>query len=238
MKFYTLIAIFISSSMLAQKNTISTNLPSYGIGNLNVSLEREIVRGIGLSLQFSHLTNGDLPLKSTIKSLVDAKNDQNLMDVLDHVALKGNSFIAEVRLYTGKKGNSGFYFAPYYKHSYYNLTDLHVNYMEDAQVNVDGHLSVNSLGLLLGSKWVIGNHFVIDWWIGGGHVGKGNVDLKGTSIYDLSPFEHEIEQSVKDITKNFYHNTIDVDVEGKEIRVKGTTDWYGIRGGLAIGYTF
>lgn len=238
MKKLALLTLFFCTSLWAQKQTISTNIPAYGINSINVQFERQLVKPLAVSLQFSHLKNGDLPFKNIIEKISNSKNDAILTDVFNNVQLKGNSFVLETRLYLGKSGFSGFYFAPYYKHSYYNINDLHLNYDHDQQVSVDGDIQSNSVGLLLGTKWQIGKHFTIDWWIGGGHFGSGKVNFSGDSLHDLTGFEKEIEMAVNDISKNFFHNVLDVDVDGKDINIKGTTDWYGLRSGLALGFSF
>lgn len=239
MKELALIPFFLSSFLFAQKNTVSTNVAAYAIGNINVQYERQIYESFAASLQYNHLLKGDVPFKGIMKNLAGFRDEKYLNHLLDQVDIKGNSVVLEIRHYFGESGESGFYVAPYYKYSYYNLSNLDIINNDRTLATVKGHINANSGGLLVGTKWKIGKHLSIDWWITGGHFGGGNIQFNGGSAFDLTGMEGELKAALDHLSNKYFNNIFDeVIVDGKTVAIHGTSHWYGIRTGVAVGFNF
>ncbi len=104
--------------------------------------------------------------------------------------LKGFAITPEFRFYPGAKEEHqaphGFYLAPYFRYArftftsgyhdvyYDDVTKKNVEYGYDMKVTYKG----NTIGLMIGSQWIIGDHFSIDWWIIGAGFGKADLEMR------------------------------------------------------------
>lgn len=224
------------------KNIIKTNVTAYAFRNLNLNYERSINKTFSVSLGFSTITNGDVPI---VKKYFEDQVDNEFKDI----KMSMTSLTIEPRIYLGKNYNSGFYFAPYYRYTKLKMGDMVYNFSytdsnnvnREIPFNMSGDISANSFGLMLGAQWYFGTkkNWVLDWWIVGGHYGfsSGNVVGRPKSGMPLSPEDQEYileEVNGFDIPIIKY----DVDADSKEVRVKIDGPWAGLRSGLSVGYRF
>ncbi len=104
----------------------------------------------------------------------------------------GWSITPEFRFYPGKKiehqAPHGFYLAPYLRYSKYSVKGDYL----DVVTNSNGTTQKNDYamtasyggvngGLMIGSQWLIGKHFSIDWWILGLGAGKAKFIIESVS---------------------------------------------------------
>ena len=167
----------------------------------------------------------------------------------------GWSITPEIRFYPGKKvkhkAPHGFYLAPYFRYSKYTMKSdyVDVDSTSGARHNyaVKANYSGFTAGLMLGSQWMIGKHFSIDWWIIGGGYGKAKLKIHAESTdgsLNLSPQEQE------DLKQNIKSNTTELGSYGNgEVTVETTSNsatatvsglpMISLRGfGLTLGFTF
>jgi hypothetical protein len=166
--------------------------------------------------------------------------------------INGWSITPEFRFYPGKKEEHqaphGFYFAPYARYAKYSISsgfsevyDDGVNAVTYVSGDVEVYYKGLGFGLMIGSQWIIGNHFSIDWFILGGHGGNGKVGFEITSpnigtltAQQKQEFEVDLAKSVADVADG-----VTVDISGNTAKVQAPAKFIGVRGlGLNLGYAF
>ena len=76
---FTISAILFASAANAQeKNIIKTNVTAYAFRNLNLNYERSINKTFSVSLGFSTITNGDVPI---VKKYFEDQVDNEFKDI-------------------------------------------------------------------------------------------------------------------------------------------------------------
>ena len=169
----------------------------------------------------------------------------------------GWSVTPEFRFYPGKKvehqAPHGFYLAPYFRYSKYSIGGEYQNYSVDTNgVAHDDHYTMKASyygftgGLMMGSQWIIGEHFSIDWWIFGFGAGKAKFQIDATST-DGSIYLNAADQAQlrTDITNNigelgrFGAGSVSVETttNSAKVTVSGLP-MTSIRAGLTVGFKF
>jgi hypothetical protein len=102
-------------------------------------------------------------------------------------------------------------------------------------------------GLMIGSQWLIGKHFSIDWWIIGGGAGKANlkIDAKSTdgslnmSDQEQANLKDDINTNLTEL-KSFGNGNVSIDTTPNSATATvGGLPMTSIRGfGLCLGFTF
>lgn len=222
------------------KNTIKTNLTAYAFRNINLSYERGLNKTFAINVGFGTMPAGGVPM---IKSFIGEDADQEIRDI----EVSSTSFTIEPRIYLGKKYNSGFYFAPYYRHTKMKV-DRFVyefsytrddNSEKDIPLNMSGDITANSFGLMIGSQWVFGKkqNWVIDWWIVGGHYGTSTGNINGVSSKTLDLQDQEaINEDLNSFDVPIIDYKAEVNSNGAKVKIDGP--WAGLRSGLSFGYRF
>lgn len=157
----------------------------------------------------------------------------------------GFTVTPEFRLYPGKKEEHqaphGFYLAPYGRYAKFTAKASYLDPVEDINGSAEASYSGFGGGLMIGSQWIIGNHFSIDFFILGGHIGSGKVAVK---VYD-SGFSGLSQEDKDAIEQSFmtdvatYGSGADVSFEGDYIKASVKAPFGGVRGlGLNIGFVF
>jgi hypothetical protein len=126
----------------------------------------------------------------------------------------GFAITPEFRFYPGKKEEHqaphGFYIAPYFRYAKYKLT---ADYLELYDNNTKTRTYLGTVtyggvtgGLMIGSQWIINDHFSIDWWIlgGGGGAAKfyANVVSDGTlnlTTQEQADLKDDIRENIGDL---------------------------------------
>jgi hypothetical protein len=165
----------------------------------------------------------------------------------------GWSITPEIRIYPGKKiahqAPHGFYLAPYFRYSKYSMQ---TDYIDSVSVSVSNTYNVNAdysgftAGLMIGSQWLIGKHFSIDWWIIGGGAGKAKFKINSVSQDGINMTTQEQADLKNDINTNIRElgsfGKGDVNIETTSNSATATVKGLpmtSIRGfGLTFGFAF
>ena len=224
--------LFAQNSADEKMNIVKTNVTAYAFRNVNLTYERIINQKFSVAIGFGSMGKGSVPFsKNYIKDTE-----------LSNVEVSLTNFTIEPRIYLGKGYGHGFYLAPYYRYSSFNADNIVLtgNYgMGDVPLKISGKASGNSAGLMVGAQWFLGksDNWVLDFWMAGGHYGKGNGDFRGTSNRTLSPAEQqELKKKIDGLDIPFVKYTSTTDANGANILVDGP--WAGVRSGLSVGYRF
>ncbi|HLN95348.1 MAG TPA: autotransporter outer membrane beta-barrel domain-containing protein [Flavobacterium sp.] len=229
------------STEVRRYNFLKVNLSSVVFNNYSFQYERVLSKRWSVALGYRFMPSSNIPFKSNVDSFVDETDDATQF-LIDNAKISNTAITPEVRLYLGKGYGRGFYLAPYYRYSKFKAETVKVEYTDengdDQVVTMGGDITGNSFGLMLGAQWTIGSHFVIDWWIIGGHIGSGSGKIEGTTSQLLDPAE---QAQVRDVIEEFDLPFIDEEVEvtpnGASVKMDG--GWGGIRAfGLSVGYRF
>ncbi|OFX59508.1 MAG: hypothetical protein A2046_11950 [Bacteroidetes bacterium GWA2_30_7] len=236
------LVVFFSISANSQdgpKGTVKLNLFGLAFRNINLQGEYAFHKNFSGCFGFNFMLPGKLPgaFPSASTEALESAGFKNF-------SVSGYSFTPELRFYPGKKDEHqaphGFYLAPYFRYGKYTFkTDF--DFTNEDTGNTDTYKSAFSYGgygggLMIGTQWLIGEHFSIDWYILGGHGGSGNVSISLTdpAIGDLSAegkaeLEKELAESGKNAT---------VTISGDKATVKVKTPCMGFRMGLSLGFAF
>jgi hypothetical protein len=213
------------------KGVIKMNLSSLIFTNLAFQTEYAFHKNLSGALGFSYLLGTKLPPVISSAGLADTK-------------VNGYSLTPEFRFYPGKKEKHqaphGFYFAPYARYAKFNFSASYLDAVRNFNGTIDATYSGFAGGLMIGSQWIIGNHFSIDLFIVGGHVGSGSLEINAydPNVSEMDDLEKEaVKQSIKN-TASFI-GTGSATVEGDNIKASFATPFNGLRGlGLNIGFAF
>lgn len=231
----------------SSKNIIKINLSQLAITNLSLQYERAFHKNFSAALGVSYL----LPRQIPSQIFTPSSNGSGYQ----LPKFGGWSVTPEIRFYPGKKvkhtAPHGFYLAPYFRYSKYSLNSSYVNVDSLTGVhqnyNVKASYSGFTGGLMIGSQWLIGKHFSIDWWILGGGYGKAKFKINAVStdgnIY-MSPQEQEdLKNDIRDNTNelgSFGNGEVSVETTPNSATATVTgLSMISLRGfGLTLGFTF
>jgi len=223
----------------AKKNIVKLSLTSLAFKNIHLQYERVLNNRISVSLSFSTIFEGDIPLLGSVENTVD---DAESFDKIKDVSLSYYSVTPEVRFYLGKKGfGKGFYLAPFYRNSKLTLDGVSFEYPTDeggtSSISTSGSISGNTVGLLIGSQFNLGKSVVLDWWIVGPHYGSGSGTLNGVSADAFSALERsELEAELNELDLPLVDETTEVSTQDIKVLLSGP--WGGVRAGLSLGFRF
>ncbi|MES2567429.1 MAG: DUF3575 domain-containing protein [Bacteroidota bacterium] len=229
------------------KHVIKLNLTQLALTNISMQYEFAFHKNFSAALGASYL------LPRTIPGQLFTPSSNGSGYQLPKFG--GWSVTPEIRFYPGKKvkhkAPHGFYLAPYFRYSKYNLNSSYVDVDSTSgqrrNYDVKASYSGFTAGLMIGSQWVIGKHFTIDWWILGGGYGKAKFKINAESTdgsINMSPSEQE------DLKNNIRDNIGELGSFGNgEITVETTSNsatatvkglpMTSLRGfGLTLGFAF
>lgn len=230
-------------SIRPKKNIIKTNLTSIPFRNYQLTYERSLAKWFSISATYGMMPEGKIPF---LDKFVTDEDLEDISDIED-IQLKSNSVTIETRFYLGKGYGKGFYFAPYYRYSTFELDNLTVNYPisieeqpeYDIPLAISGKTTSNNLGLMIGAQKVFGKtqNWVFDTWILGAHYGMAKGDLAGIAPRPLTEEEQQIiQQDIIDEDIPLVEYEVNVNENGANITLDGP--WAGVRAGFSIGYRF
>ncbi|WP_027377785.1 DUF3575 domain-containing protein [Kaistella palustris] len=233
--FFTLLfsaALFSQETAPERMNIVKTNVTAYAFRNINLTYERIISRKFSVAVGFGTVPKGSAPFSKSFTKDTDFENAE--------VSL--TNFTVEPRIYLGSGYGHGFYIAPYYRYTSFNLDRVVID--EDYETRtvplaLSGKATGNSGGLMVGVQWFLGkaNNWVLDLWLVGAHYGKGTGNFRGNSAQTLTPAEQaELQDSIANLDIPFVKYTTTTDAGGATVKVDGP--WAGIRSGLSFGYRF
>lgn len=235
----TMLALCISAGLFSQNsnlnkmNVVKTNVTAYAFRNVNLTYERVINKTFSVNVGFGTMGKGSVPFSKTFVE------DTELSDA----EISMTNFTIEPRIYLGEGYGKGFYFAPYYRYSSFNIDQVKmaVDFSDGSSEDllITGKATGNSAGLMLGVQWFLGakENWVLDWWIVGAHYGSGKGDMRGNSPRTLTADEQaELKQQIEDLDIPLFEYTTTTDANGANLKLDGP--WAGLRAGLSIGYRF
>jgi hypothetical protein len=225
---------------LAQKNIFKVNVAALFVKNFSVQYERALSAKSSFALGLRYMPKSDLPLKSTIKSLIDNKDTK---ENANNLQTSNFSITPEYRYYLGKGVFNGFYLAPFVKYTHYTA-DLPFQFEVKNPVTLEtsteiiplsGSVNTYTGGLLVGAQWQLSKAFSIDWWILGPNYGASKGGVTGTRA--LNEYEQQyLRDKLAKLDVPLTKTTYSVDENGTQVDFKG--GWAGVRAGLAVGFHF
>lgn len=233
---FPILLLCFGTALYSQKNkenVVKINVGSIAVKNFAFQYERAMGKKTSVALGVRFQPYGDVPFQSWIKDQVDDP------DILIGSMQMGNfALTPEFRFYFGKEVLKGFYLAPYARYASYRM-ETPVRYtglVVPKTAFFKGDIYSYSGGLLAGSQFNFGKHFVLDWWIAGFHFGgsSGQLDFAAT----LTPVEQaDIRSTLDQVDIPFFKIKHNIHGNGGEISSKG--GWAGFRGfAINLGYTF
>lgn len=176
------------------KQVIKLNLTQLALTNISMQYEFAFHKNFSAALGASYLLPRSIPSQFFTPS---ANGEGYALPKFG-----GWAVTPEIRIYPGKKvkhqAPHGFYLAPYFRYSKYSMTTSYVDKDSTSgkqnTYNVKAAYSGFTAGLMIGSQWIIGKHFSIDWWILGGGYGKAKFMINSESAdgsLNMSPQEQE-----------------------------------------------
>lgn len=223
-----------------KKHIVKLNLTGLAFRNYGLQFEEVLNKRISITLAYRFMHSWNMPFKRFITN--QSSNSLSSADALSDIKLGGSALTADLRFYLGKKGyGRGFYISPFYRHATINAKGLNFDYTninnQTASIDLPGNLTGNTLGLMLGLQWFIGNRLCIDWWIIGPHFGTANGGFSAHTNFALDQLEQEsIRSSLSSfdipLTKESYT------VSANEIKLCLDGPWAGIRAGIQFGFRF
>jgi hypothetical protein len=229
-----------SQSTDDKKNIVKTNLTGYIFRNYNLTYERSLTSWLSIGVSYGKIPEGEVPLLNQF--LKEGDSDYNFTSA----QFSDTQITIEPRFYLGKGYSHGFYFAPYYRQTKIQMDNVIYDMYfgnDDAAtpVTFSGKINGTSYGLMLGAQWFIGkkNHWIIDYWIIGGHFGTADGNFDGISDRVLTPEEQvELKEALEgiDLSVANFDNTITTNDRGAKMVLSGP--WVGLRAGLSFGYRF
>lgn len=232
--------------LFVPKQVIKINLTQLALTNISMQYEIGFHKNFSAALGASYLINRGIP--SQIYTPSSNAEGYQLPK------FGGWSVTPEIRFYPGKKvehqAPHGFYLAPYFRYSKYSLQSTYLDSVGTGESNtydVKASYAGFTGGLMIGSQWLIGKHFSIDWWILGAGAGKANFKIESTSTdgsLNMSPQEQEnLKNDIRDNVGELgsFGNgelTVETTSNSAKATVKGIP-MTSIRGfGLTLGFTF
>ncbi len=239
-----------SNAVELPKNIVKLNITNLFLKHVYVSYERTLTKRISVDIGAGLIPKGDIPyIKFYTEDSGENHKQKDINDATRKTQFQGAIVNVSARIYAGRGWGKGFYVSPYYRYVNYKLSNFDLDLtqyttnsqVDDPRLNMSGSLNAHSVGILLGTQWLLGEqkNVVLDiWWLGL-HYGKANGNIKGTSNVALT------NQEAADIQNDFDTTEIDnayIEIEAKvsnhdaEIDMKGP--WAGFRMGVSVGYRF
>ncbi len=218
-------------------NLVKMNLTSIIFRNYQFAYERLLTKRFSVQVSYGFIPGGQVPL------IDEVIKDENV----DNIKLGGSNITIEPRFYLGKGYGHGFYIAPYYRYSHFNIDNLTYRYTSEDPEVVDkkipiafsGKTNSNSVGLMIGAQWLLGrkDNWVLDLWIIGGHYGGASGKIIGKSARPLTPYEqNQLNEDIKDLDISLFKYKVTTNSSGSVIDLD--SGWLGVRSGVSFGYRF
>lgn len=229
-------------------HVIKLNASQLALKNISLQYELGFHKNMSFALGYSNLLTRTVP---------DRFIDNEKADGFKKPFLKGFAVTPEFRFYPGKKEEKpaphGFYLAPYLRYSKYTIgadlvqiDTLQVSplALKTTNYNLSGSLKSTTVGLMMGSQWIIGKHFSFDWWILGLGFGKSTFALEGTTSGSLLPAQQEklktnITKNIEELPDFLTGGVIDIETTSNTAKIDiNKIPMMSFRGMLTAGFNF
>ncbi|KFC24540.1 DUF3575 domain-containing protein [Chryseobacterium sp. FH1] len=220
-----------------KKNLVKMNLTSVVFRNYQFAYERLFTKRFSVQVSYGFIPAGQIPF---VDEVIKDENVEN-------IKLGGNNLTIEPRFYLGKGYGHGFYIAPYYRYSHFNVDNLTYRYTsedpafdgEKIPVSFTGKTNSNNIGLMIGAQWLLGrkDNWVLDVWFIGGHYGGASGTITGRSARPLTAYEQQqLRDDIADLDISLFKYDVTTNSSGAVIKLD--SDWLGVRSGISFGYRF
>lgn len=222
------------------RNFVKVNVTSLLLKNLSGQYELLLSKKVSVAIGLRLMPATGIPFKKWVADV--AGGGEDVSAVIEKANISGFAATPELRYYFGKGYGQGFYLAPYYRYVRFSSNYVPVNYTSSANgtrqsIAIGGDLSAHNGGLLAGAQWLLGNRFVLDWWIAGVHVGGGSGTFSGTPSAPLTASEQAaVRNTLNDVDVPLVGKT--VSVTASRVRVDANGTFGGFRAGLNLGVRF
>ena len=222
-----------------QMNLVKMNLTSVIFRNYQFAYERLFTKRFSVEVSYGFIPAGQIPF---VDEIIDDEN-------VDNIKLGGNNITIEPRFYLGKGYGHGFYVAPYYRYSHFNVDNLTYRYTSQdpgsaingtkVPISFSGKTNSNNVGLMIGAQWLLGrkDNWVLDVWFIGGHYGGAKGTITGKSARPLTTYEqNQLKEDIQDLDISLFKYQVTASSSGAFIDLD--SDWLGVRSGISFGYRF
>jgi len=218
-------------------NLVKVNLTSIAFRNYQFAYERLFTKRFSVQASYGVIPAGQVPM---IDEIIKDEN-------VDNIKLGGSNLTIEPRFYLGRGYGHGFYIAPYYRYSHFNIDNLTYRYTSDDPAVADkkipisftGKTNSNNIGLMIGAQWLLGrnDNWVLDVWFIGGHYGGASGTITGKSGRPLTQYEqNQLNEDIKDLDISLFDYEVTTNSSGAVIKLD--SGWLGVRSGISFGYRF
>ena len=238
--FILILFLFLTLPLLGQdetdtkkeKNQITFYASDVINGFYTISYERTVGKHISVNLGFGYKTEEGLVTLSGIDREQLKTND---------LTYSGFKIVPEFRYYLNESLNgamlSGFYFGAYLKYSDYK-SDLFANFIDSdgvsSDVAYDATIDVLSVGLMVGYKLPVGEHFYVDFLIAG--PGSGSYKFK---LDNRIPPPDGFYDALNEALENYsIFDLINADFEFNDRNLRSNFSVLSFRYGISVGYSF
>lgn len=224
-------------------HVIKLNASQLALRNISLQYELGFHKNMSVALGYSNLLTRTVP---------DRFIDNEKADGFKKPFLKGFAITPEFRFYPGKKEEKqaphGFYLAPYLRYSKYtigsDLVQIDSSQVNPVIYNLSGSLKSTTVGLMMGSQWIVGKHFSFDWWILGLGFGKSTFTLEGTTSGSILPTQQEklktnITENIEELPNFLTGGVIDIETTSNSAKIDiNKIPMMSFRGMLTAGFNF
>lgn len=238
--------LFMTKEEKQSNQVIKLNLTQLAFRNFSFQYEYGFHKNMSGALGISYLIPRDVP-SQFYKASSNAEGWKL-------PKFGGFAITPEFRYYPGQKvehkAPHGFYIAPYFRYAKYKLTADYIELYENNTKTrtYKGTVTYGGVtgGLMIGSQWIINEHFSIDWWIVGFGAGAGkfyaNVVSDGTlnlSAQEQADLKDDIRNNIGDLGK-FGKGVADIQTtpNSATLNIKGVPMQSVRMFGLNLGYAF
>lgn len=250
-----------NAALLDGKNIVKVNPLMLPFGTVLGGYERILNKRLSLVADVTYNPSGKIPMvgfmENQYKLIVGDEYDDvahgAVFDAIGNVRIHQLSFSPALRIYLGKGYGRGFYFAPYFHYEKAGIENFDFTAYEkeddgsysSGRAEANGHLTSNSLGLMMGAQWLLGKkkNIALDWNILGTHAGLANSYLY-LKVHDLSLEDINNTQELINEIKADYNTLPFFEIQGGEVKSDGSVDfdikspWAFFRASITIGYRF
>lgn len=220
-----------SNGLLAQQNAVKVSLGNAFTGSIPLSFER----AVSDNQSFAVLVNIGIPKNAPAVF----SNEIEGVDGTGDIRTSSFSITPEYRFYTSGEAMNGFYIAPYLKYRSWGF-DFSGTFGDDnTGVDTKGKWNAVGGGAQMGYQWLIGEHFVIDWYF----LGLGMTYQTLKADFTTDDLSADLQQIANDIEADLdgspiLGNGFSAVVDGNSVGGKIGFLFPNVRTGISIGVAF
>jgi hypothetical protein len=226
-----LILVFSAGNLSAQAQDNALKISTLNLIARQVPIAYE--RAINEKQSFAVMVQIGLPKNAPVN---DIAGD---VDGVGDIGVSGLTITPEYRFYVTGEAMDGFYVAPFLRYRNWGY-DFEGQFGDDlTEVTTEGNWSAFGGGAQLGYQWLIGDHFVIDWYFLGLGLNLNRVNADFTTTAGAA----DLEQVAEDIREAFVDypalgDQIATDITDGELSAAFNFLFPSFRTGISLGFAF